>query len=218
MKGLLIKDFKLMLNQKNFFILIVLILGATACFLDFDYYFLIGYFMFICSLFTISTISYDEFDNGNAFLFSLPITRKGYVIEKYIFGIMLGVISLILSTIIACILTLFLNSTVTNDLFLVALIYIPIVLVLQSLMLPLQIKFGSEKSRIAMFIVFAIIFIIGYGFNELIRILNIDFTPFINTLLTMNVSMILVIVMILSLIIMFISCKISMKIIKNKEF
>ena len=69
-----------------------------------------------------------------------------------------------------------------------------------------------------MFIVFAIIFIIGYGFNELIRILNIDFTPFINTLLTMNISMILVIVMILSLIIMFISCKISMKIIKNKEF
>ena len=50
MKGLLIKDFKLMFNQKNFFILIVLILGATACFLDFDYYFLIGYFMFICSL------------------------------------------------------------------------------------------------------------------------------------------------------------------------
>ena len=69
-----------------------------------------------------------------------------------------------------------------------------------------------------MFIVFAIIFIIGYGFNELIRILNIDFTPVINTLLTMNISMILVIVMLLSLIIMFISCKISMKIIKNKEF
>ena len=85
-------------------------------------------------------------------------------------------------------------------------------------MLPLQIKFGSEKSRVAMFIVFAIIFIIGYGFNELIRILNIDFTPVINTLLTMNISMILVIVMLLSLIIMFISCKISMKIIKNKEF
>lgn len=61
----------------------------------------------ICSMFSLSTISYDEFDNGNAFLFSLPITRKGYVIEKYIFGIMLGVISLILSTIIACILTLF---------------------------------------------------------------------------------------------------------------
>ena len=211
MKGLIIKDFKLLMMQKSFFItlaIVAIFFGITT-----DTIFVIGFLTMICSMFSLSTISYDEFDNGNAFLFSLPITRKGYVIEKYIFGIMLGVISLILSTIIACILTLFLNSTVTNDLFLVALIYIPIVLVLQSLMLPLQIKFGSEKSRVAMFIVFAIIFIIGYGFNELIRILNIDFT-----LLTMNVSMILVIVMILSLIIMFISCKISMKIIKNKEF
>ena len=206
MKGLIIKDFKLLMMQKSFFItlaIVAIFFGITT-----DTIFVIGFLTMICSMFSLSTISYDEFDNGNAFLFSLPITRKGYVIEKYIFGIMLGVISLILSTIIACILTLFLNSTVTNDLFLVALIYIPIVLVLQSLMLPLQIKFGSEKSRV----------IIGYGFNELIRILNIDFTPFINTLLTMNVSMILVIVMILSLIIMFISCKISMKIIKNKEF
>ena len=217
MTGLLIKDFRLLKVQKNFFALITFILFGQILFAE-NNFFAISFASLTFSLLSISTVSYDEFDNGNAFLFSLPITRKGYVIEKYIFGIMLGVISLILSTIIACILTLFLNGTITNDLFLVALIYIPIVLVLQSLMLPLQIKFGSEKSRVAMFIVFAIIFIIGYGFNELIRILNIDFTPFINTLLTMNVSMILVIVMILSLIIMFISCKISMKIIKNKEF
>ena len=200
MKGLIIKDFKLLMMQKSFFVtltIVAIFFGITT-----DSIFVIGFLTMICSMFALSTISYDEFDNGNAFLFSLPITRKGYVIEKYIFAIMLGVISLILSTIIACILTLFLNSTVTNDLFLIALIYIPIVLILQSLM----------------FIVFAIIFIIGYGFNELIRILNIDFTPVINTLLTMNISMILVIVMLLSLIIMFISCKISMKIIKNKEF
>ena len=156
MKGLIIKDFKLLMMQKSFFItlaIVAIFFGITT-----DTIFVIGFLTMICSMFSLSTISYDEFDNGNAFLFSLPITRKGYVIEKYIFGIMLGVISLILSTII--------NSTVTNDLFLVALIYIPIVLVLQSLMLPLQIKFGSEKSRVAMFMVFAIIFIIGYGFNE----------------------------------------------------
>ena len=103
MKGLLIKDFKLMLNQKKFFILIVLILGAIACFLDFDYYFLIGYFMFICSLFTISTISYDEFDNGNAFLFTLPFSRSRYVEEKYCFGILAGTCSWFLSFVITLI-------------------------------------------------------------------------------------------------------------------
>lgn len=216
MKGLIIKDFKLLMMQKSFFITLVFV--AVFFSITTDSVFVIGFLTMICSMFVLSTISYDEFDNGNAFLFSLPITRKGYVIEKYIFGIMIGVISLVLSTIIACILTLFLNGTITNDLFLVSLFYIPVVLVLQSLMLPLQIKFGSEKSRIAIFIVVAIIFIIGYGFNELIRILNIDFTSLVNTVLTMNVSMILMIIMFLSLIIMFISCKISMKLIKNKEF
>lgn len=216
MKGLIIKDFKLLMMQKSFFITLAIV--AVFFSITTDSVFVIGFLTMICSMFVLSTISYDEFDNGNTFLFSLPITRKGYVIEKYIFGIMIGVISLVLSTIIACILTLFLNGTITNDLFLVSLFYIPIVLVLQSLMLPLQIKFGSEKSRIAIFIVVAIIFIIGYGFNELIRILNIDFTSLVNTVLTMNISMILMIIMFLSLIIMFISCKISMKIIKNKEF
>lgn len=216
MKGLIIKDFKLLMMQKSFFITLAFV--AVFFSITTDSVFVIGFLTMICSMFVLSTISYDEFDNGNAFLFSLPITRKGYVIEKYIFGIMIGVISLVLSTIIACILTLFLNGTITNDLFLVSLFYIPVVLVLQSLMLPLQIKFGSEKSRIAIFIVVAIIFIIGYGFNELIRILNVDFTSLVNTVLTMNVSMILMIIMFLSLIIMFISCKISMKIIKNKEF
>lgn len=216
MKGLIIKDFKLLMMQKSFFITLAIV--AVFFSITTDSVFVIGFLTMICSMFVLSTISYDEFDNGNAFLFSLPITRKGYVIEKYIFGIMIGIISLVLSTIIACILTLFLNGTITNDLFLVSLFYIPIVLVLQSLMLPLQIKFGSEKSRIAIFIVVAIIFIIGYGFNELIRILNIDFTSLVNTVLTMNISMILMIIMFLSLIIMFISCKISMKIIKNKEF
>lgn len=216
MKGLIIKDFKLLMMQKSFFITLAIV--AVFFSITTDSVFVIGFLTMICSMFVLSTISYDEFDNGNAFLFSLPITRKGYVIEKYIFGIMIGIISLVLSTIIACILTLFLNGTITNDLFLVSLFYIPIVLVLQSLMLPLQIKFGSEKSRIAIFIVVAVIFIIGYGFNELIRILNIDFTSLVNTVLTMNISMILMIIMFLSLIIMFISCKISMKIIKNKEF
>lgn len=216
MKGLIIKDFKLLMMQKSFFITLAIV--AVFFSITTDSVFVIGFLTMICSMFVLSTISYDEFDNGNAFLFSLPITRKGYVIEKYIFGIMIGIISLVLSTIIACILTLFLNGTITNDLFLVSLFYIPIVLVLQSLMLPLQIKFGSEKSRIAIFIVVAIIFIIGYGFNELIRILNIDFTSLVNTVLTMNISMILMIIMFLSLIIMFISCKISMKLIKNKEF
>lgn len=51
----------------------------------------------------MSTISYDEFDNGNAFLFSMPITRKSYTVEKYAFGLIFGMVFWLLATVIALI-------------------------------------------------------------------------------------------------------------------
>ncbi len=90
MKGLLIKDFKLLKGQKNFFmtitaisIIMIIVSPGTS--------FPIGFLGFVGALFSLSSISYDEFDNGNAFLFSLPITRKDYVLEKYIFGLISGI-------------------------------------------------------------------------------------------------------------------------------
>ncbi len=84
MKGLLIKDFKLMKGQKNFFLAIVAIALAMIT-LSPGTSFAIGFLGFVGSLFSLSSISYDEFDNGNAFLFSLPITRKEYVFRKIYF-------------------------------------------------------------------------------------------------------------------------------------
>ena len=89
MKGLLIKDFRLMKVQKNFFALIMVIGIGMALFSKNTSY-TIGFVSFIFSLFSVSTISYDELDNGNAFLFSLPIARKTYAVEKYCFGLIMG--------------------------------------------------------------------------------------------------------------------------------
>ena len=91
MKGLLIKDFKLLKVQKNFFLLILCIAIGMEIFTNStSSSFIIGFLSFVATLFTLSSISYDEFDNGNAFLFSLPITRKSYVTEKYGFGMIMG--------------------------------------------------------------------------------------------------------------------------------
>ena len=192
MKGLLIKDFKLMLNQKKFFILIVLILGAIACFLDFDYYFLIGYFMFICSLFTISTISYDEFDNGNAFLFTLPFSRSRYVEEKYCFGILAGTCSWFLSFVITTIIQMInSNNFIFSDWMLSTLVMLPIMFVMLAILIPFQLKYGSENGRIA------IIIFLGGGFV---------------------VCYILLIIFAICLAILFVSMKISKRIVLKKEF
>ena len=94
MTGLLIKDFRLLKVQKNFFALITFILFGQILFAE-NNFFAISFASLTFSLLSISTVSYDEFDNGNPFLFSLPVTRKGYVLEKYCFGLifLLGVLA-----------------------------------------------------------------------------------------------------------------------------
>ena len=78
-----------MMLQNNFLLLILAIVIGMMIFTD-DVIFPLGFLSFIVSLFTVSTISYDDFDNGNAFLFTLPITRNHYVSEKYFLGLLLG--------------------------------------------------------------------------------------------------------------------------------
>ena len=56
MKGLLIKDFKLMKNQKNFFFIMIFI-AAAMLFAEFESTFVVSYFTMIASMFVLSTIS-----------------------------------------------------------------------------------------------------------------------------------------------------------------
>ena len=81
MKGLLIKDFKLMKNQKQFF-LVILFFCIFFVVINGNPAFMISYLMVMCSFFTLSTISYDDFDHGMGYLFTLPVTRKIYVTEN----------------------------------------------------------------------------------------------------------------------------------------
>ncbi|HIX80919.1 MAG TPA: ABC-2 transporter permease [Candidatus Erysipelatoclostridium merdavium] len=219
MKGLLIKDFKLMLNQKKFFILIVLILGATACFLDFDYYFLIGYFMFICSLFTISTISYDEFDNGNAFLFTLPFSRSRYVEEKYCFGILAGTCSWFLSFVITTIIQIInSNNFIFSDWMLSTLVMLPIMFVMLAILIPFQLKYGSENGRIAIIIFLGGGFVVCYLLANLLAQSQINFNALISFINNVDPLIILLIIFAICLAILFVSMKISKRIVLKKEF
>lgn len=219
MKGLLIKDFKLMFNQKNFFILIVLILGATACFLDFDYYFLIGYFMFICSLFTISTISYDEFDNGNAFLFTLPFSRSRYVEEKYCFGILAGTCSWFLSFVITTIIQMInFNNFIFSDWMLSTLVMLPIMFVMLAILIPFQLKYGSENGRIAIIIFLGGGFVVCYLLANLLAQSQINFNALISFINNVDPLIILLIIFAICLAILFVSMKISKRIVLKKEF
>ena len=102
----------------------------------------------------ISTLSYDEYDNGFAFLMTLPFSRKTYVREKYIFTLFAEITAWIVSVILYYAVNMI--KGVRLDLLSeapVLLMYLPLLFLMACMMLPIQFRFGAEKSRTAYFIV-----------------------------------------------------------------
>ena len=160
MKGLLIKDFKLMQMQKRFFLLILLV-GVVITFSSYDVAFTTGFMAFVSSLFSISSISYDEFDNGNAFLFSLPISRRTYAVEKYIFGAILGCCAWMLAVILTTLVGFFKGIYPDTEMWLSAAFILAIMFMILALMLPFQLKFGGERGRIALIVCLVLVSVLG---------------------------------------------------------
>lgn len=154
MKGLLVKDFRLMKGQKNFLVLLFIMI-AFVFISGMDASFFMGYLPFLLMIAAMSTITYDEFDNGMAFLMVLPISRKLYVQEKYLFGGVLGFTGLASAFVLFLISEINKSSSMTfTQYVLLFLCFLAFVILFLCLMIPIQLKFGSEKGRIVLFIIF----------------------------------------------------------------
>ena len=217
MTGLLIKDFRLLKVQKNFFTLIVFILLGQILFSENNFFFFF-FATFIFSLFSTSTVSYDEFDNGNPFLFSLPVTRKGYVLEKYCFGLILGGAAWFVSTLLVVIVQLIKGNASLTDLLLPSLAFLPLVLFFLAVMLPIQLKFGSEKGRIVLIGVIGLIFLLGVLAVKAAEALHIDLAFLFNSLSSLSMSALILGAIAVMLLLLLLSLKISMAVMNRKEF
>ena len=217
MKGLLIKDFKLMLMQKNFFIIIIVV----ACLISIssqDPTFMIGFITLILSLFTVSTISYDEFDNGYPFLLTLPFSRKTYVLEKYVYGLILGTGAWIVSVMICSLMLIVQGNPVTSDMLIGAFVILPMFLVIESLMIPVHLRFGGEKGRYALIACVGVLVVIGFVVMKIVEIFHIDVLPLILAIDALGPVMFMVILLMIGFLIMLISLKVSLSIMNKKEF
>ena len=86
MKGLLIKDTKIILNQKRFLILFLFV--AVVLSFSMDSSFIVSYIPMIGVIMILSTISYDYHDEGFSFLMTMPIKPGDYAVAKYVFTIL----------------------------------------------------------------------------------------------------------------------------------
>lgn len=162
MRGLLIKDLKILSQQKRVWMLMVLI-SVIMLFSTSDFSFIIGYVTILASIVALSTISYDEMDNGYTFLFTLPVDVKGYVLTKYILSI--GISTLVWG--LANVLFLVAGKGVYGvEDFVSAVLLLVVALMMQFVMIPLQLKFGAEKSRIVYLIIMGVGVLLGLLFGQ----------------------------------------------------
>lgn len=161
MKGLLIKDICMILQQKKF-LGMILLLSVLLNFSS-DDIFAVGYLTFLCSFFVINSISYDEYENGYRFLFTLPIRRNTYVRSKYVLAISLCLLSWLAGCLIAlaCYLAKNQFDRVQGGM-VESCMFLPVMLIFLAVMIPVLLKFGAEKGRIVMAIIFCGCVFIGY--------------------------------------------------------
>ncbi len=216
MKGLLLKDISIMKTQGRTAVLIMaialfmLIAGNNTAFA-------VVYANILFVTFGITTISYDNYDNGYAFLFTLPISRKLYVMEKYVFSMLSIATGTVLSLILMVGVSLIKEDyilTTSEIAFVIG--YGVSAIVISSIMLPVNLKFGPEKGRIAMVVLIAIVM---SGIFAMAKISGtMDLTRVYWGIREISTFLIVGILSVIVLIILASSYLISCKIMEKKEF
>lgn len=218
MKALLIKDLKLMKSQKTFLaVIVVLCVWFMAA--DRSTSFTIVYGAAMVSLFVVSTVSYDEYDNGMAFLFTFPISRRMYVLEKYVFGLlMLAGECVAMNILVFSINTIRHRTYQLQDMFLALFAPIITMALVLSVSLPVQLKFGAEKSRMALLAGVACMGILGYGLQKVVKICAFDFSGITQRVQQATAVEAAVCICVLSAAMLGISYGISVVVMKGKQF
>lgn len=213
MRVLLAKDIRLFRSMKNVVLIYVAMIAVSIIFGQKEMgVMLINLCVVMFTYLSMSTMSYDDFDRGMEFILTLPTTKKIYAIEKYVLALSTLVVMSIVGTGLLVALGIEFNTAILDIAPMAA-----IAIVLVSINLPLTLKFGSEKTKILTLILF-----IGFGSlvgtlgtSNLNEILNSDLVKKIMSLGKLQLG---IGIGLIAIIILFVSCCISIKISENKEY
>lgn len=214
MKGMLIKDFSLLKGQKQFF-MIAIMFAFIFLFLTDMAGFGVSYLMVMFIIFTLSTIAYDEYDNGNAFLFTLPISRKRYVQEKYVFCLVISAVVCLVDIALILVMNYVKDGTDVEMLLVTLAAACAVGIVMMAVMIPLQLKFGSEKRQMAMIAGFVIFFFLLYVGKKLVDRFGIP--SFINKIGSLSMGSVAGMITVFVIVMTLISYWISVRIMEKKE-
>lgn len=216
-KGLITKDLLQLKSYRKSLVIFILIFVLTGIEQGIEE--MGGYISIMLTLafgmFSIATFSYDEQAKADRYIMTLPLTRKEIVLSKYVL--------IMLSTIVGAILGIIVSSAIVylnlkslpdiQELISMAIGGIFGIGIVEAIQVPCIYKLGAERGRVQIFIVIAIIAFIFGGIFFLGEKMSINLPIDLN-LINQFMPMILVVV---TLLMYYISYRISCKIYSKKE-
>lgn len=216
MKAMLIKDLKLMKNLKHFFLLI-LVIGVACSVVYNNPSFVIAYMTVIFSSMAVSTISYDNYENGAAFFFTLPVSRKGYVREKYVLSMILVVVSLIAASLLSVVTGIARKTPINMDFLATVLVTFLFAVLAVSYMMPIHLKYRADKSKLVIMLGIGVFIFIAF-FVVRVLTLWVDIEEYSDYMIRNKLPMVIVGMFVLAAVFLTISYNISIRIMEKKEF
>ena len=216
MFGLIEKDLRLTLVRKQ--TLVIFLVMALVMGMSMNGSFLISYLTMLAMIVGTGSITYDEYDNGFLFLMTLPFDRKTYVREKYLFSLITSVAAWCFGAIVFAIIDVVRNGGASLSEIPMMTAVIPSMYIATAIIIPLQFKYGAEKSRLALFTIFGLIAVLVLGSKSFLKDSITPVVNIINTLQNLSGAVIILILVTFCGIVSVISYLFSVRIMEKKEF
>ncbi|MCD7839495.1 MAG: ABC-2 transporter permease [Erysipelotrichaceae bacterium] len=182
----------------------------------------ISFLTIIMSILTINSINNDEISNGYPYLLSLPINRKIYIVEKYFFGLILGVVTMFIIWIMSLMIGIIPTNRWYDFASIACFLSFPLMITVQSFMIPIKLMINDIKGKYAIVFIIAILFsIVFVGSRFLVSYIYSEYYSlqiFSKLIFSMNFSTLMIVWLLISFMLLLISVKISINIFNKKEF
>ncbi len=208
MPGMIKKDLYLILNNRKLFYIVFVVYLFMSFVSNQDYTLFLP---LMAVMMFLSSFSYDEFNNWHGYGATLPNGKENIVKGKYVTALVLLTLSTIISLLLSLTVGVFKNSLDLSFSISTVAGIDSVLLLLISILFPIIFKFGYEKGRIALFVV-------SFGISGIVillgRVLKIRIPEFMVMFMQKYGLYLAVVIMI---VILYGSYRLSRKIFINKE-
>lgn len=217
MLGLLIKDFiNLKKSAKVFGLVTILYAFFSIASEELSFFTSISTLLF--AILAMSVFSHDEVAKWDSYALTMPVSRDNIVQSKYIMTLLLSLVGLVYSISFTLIINLYLKSEMVRDHIMSSLVGTAIVLLFFSIIIPVIMKMGMEKSRLVLVLVYMVPFAISYFYKTALSKGNVAVPEKILRIVKLCVDNAYIIIPTLLLLALAISYYISLCIYRKKEF